>query len=361
MSDTFEYFISNSELQTWKRCRRKWYLTYYRKLTPRISDPTTLMESGTRVHVALSEWYSPNRTNTTNPLEVHARLIDEASDQLIKESLPDYGGFDPEDPEHQLLTTRLNELEKCAALERAMIEGYLEWVAQTGADEEFEIIGSEMPIVVPISDFGVLGRFIELYGIGILDVRVRRKSDGTIAFLDHKTVQSLTQPIPTLRQNEQMLHYILLEEERQYGSLPERGVYSNTIPTGAYYNMIRRVKRTASAKPPFFAREFISHTQQEVMNHRSHVVGAAHDIISTGIQLRNGMNDHHELAYPSVTMNCSWDCPFFSVCYMFDDNSHPEAALAGLYKTHDPLERYKGAFNGNAITDSIIDSTAINN
>jgi hypothetical protein len=44
--------------------------------------------------------------------------------------------------------------------------------------------------------------------------------------------------------------------------------------------------------------------------------------------------------YPSPNMDCTWSCPFFSVCSMFDDSSDVERMLEYRYKKYDPLDRY---------------------
>lgn len=334
-SSGYKYYISHSELAAWKRCRRKWYLAWYRKLTPRLTTFSSAAQSGTRVHEALSYWYVAPTEPRIDPLHAHAQIVDTEQKELLSNLIA--AGVD-----EIVYVSQFQEFEKVVSVERSMLEGYMQWLTETGADEEFDVISSETPLVVPLVDMRVLTIPIMLFGIGILDVRVRRKSNGDIAFLDHKTVASLTQALPTLRQNEQMLHYMLLEAISDGQGL--QGDMKDVIPAGAYYNMLRRVKRTGSAKPPFFDRKFISHTLHEVRSHAAHVVGASRDIIETGIRLKNGMDDMHQIVYPSVRQECSWDCPFFSVCSLFDDGSHAEAMLEARYTKHDPLDRYTKAF-----------------
>ena len=81
--------------------------------------------------------------------------------------------------------------------------------------------------------------------MGKLDVRILRHSDERVLFMDHKTVREFTTPVLQLPANMQMKTYHLMEfYSRVNDDAPEVG--------GAIYNMLRKVKRTASAKPPFY-------------------------------------------------------------------------------------------------------------
>ena len=46
------YTLSNSEIQVFKDCRRKWWLNYYRRLMPRKKDYTGALALGSRIHEA---------------------------------------------------------------------------------------------------------------------------------------------------------------------------------------------------------------------------------------------------------------------------------------------------------------------
>ena len=65
--------ISNSEIQTYKDCKRKWWLTYHRGLvepTPRVGP----LAIGTRIHLALAAYYDPNSDD--DPMQVLEDIID---------------------------------------------------------------------------------------------------------------------------------------------------------------------------------------------------------------------------------------------------------------------------------------------
>ena len=326
------YYISNSELQAWKRCRRKWWLAYHRKMTSKLSDLAGLLASGSRVHEVMACWYQPDRPYDLDLMQILEDAIARDRKLMLTEMLR-------VNADELIVQSRTAEFDKAVAYERAMIEGYTQWIAETGVDAEFIVIGSEVPLVAPLTRIMTHGDIIDVSMIGILDVRVERTLDGAYAFIDHKSVASLTQPLPMLRQNEQMLHYILLELMHK-AQLLSGTQQQLSIVSGAYYNMLKRVKRTGTAKPPFFDRVFISHSPAEIESYRTHLIGATTDILRTDRALAHGA-DPQEYAYPSIRNECTWDCEFFSLCHLFDDGSHAEAMLEARYMEHDPLDRYR--------------------
>ena len=71
--------ISNSEIQTFKDCRRRWWLSYYRRLQPKTQQMTGALALGSRVHEALDMYYGKG----IPLLDAHAELV--AKDKLILE------------------------------------------------------------------------------------------------------------------------------------------------------------------------------------------------------------------------------------------------------------------------------------
>lgn len=111
------------------------------------------------------------------------------------------------------------------------------------------------------------------------------------------------------------------------------------MSAGALYNMLRRVKRTAAANPPFYDRVEVRHNMLELTNYLRHLVTTTSEILRARAALDDDA-DHHDVVPPNPTKNCSWDCDFQPICVMFDDGSRVEDAVAALYRTVDPHERY---------------------
>src|SRR5690606_24838637 len=140
--------FTNGELRTFKECRRKWWLGWYRKFRPaEKSVAGTAAALGTRVHSALSAYYSRDPRNPFVVLE----------NELARDR--ELVAADP---------TKLDELEKDGELARIMLEGYVEWLGETGADQGLRIVGDEVKMTVPMP--GLEG--VEL--MGKLDLRVER-------------------------------------------------------------------------------------------------------------------------------------------------------------------------------------------
>lgn len=316
-----QYPISNSELQTWKQCRRKWWLAWYRKLALATETFVGVRSVGDRVHRALQQWYVPEGQPRVDPRNALERVIVEdwtKVAQLARER----------NVEDEQLGVLAKEFAESTNLERAMVEGYVQWLEETGADAELRVIASETPLMatIPVDD----DRQIAM--IGKLDVRVKRITDDVNLVLDHKTVGDLKSPAVTLPQNEQMLHYMLLEWLNSDEG--ERRC------DGALYNMMRRTKRSSRATPPFYDRIEVRHNPYELAAYRRRMLAASRDIL-TAIDRLDAGDSHFDVVYPSPSGECKWRCDFFAVCNLFDDGSAgTDDMLNVLYKTVDPRDRY---------------------
>jgi RecB family exonuclease len=300
--------ISNSEIQTFKDCRRRWWFTYYRRLQPKVENYTGALALGSRIHEALDQYYS-----TGIPLlDAHANLV--AKDmKTLNDQYRD--------------TT---ELETEAELGRVMLEGYLEWVELEGIDAEIEMISTEEIIERPMMDGRVTLQ-------GKIDMRVRRKIDGVRMFRDFKTVgSSFTEFGSTAHMNEQILTYMLLEEaQNQDGERSEGGIFT----------MLRKVKRGAYAKPPFYGQIEVRHNAFTLRSFWQRLEGTLEDML----RVRDGLDageSHYKLAYPKPSRDCKWKCQFFAICPLVDDGSAAEAAISDAFAVADPY----GYYNNNTET-----------
>jgi hypothetical protein len=300
--------LSNSEMSTWRRCRRKWWFGTYRELGPRAELVAgTASKLGVLVHDALSGYYADHLDPVT-----HVRDWERAT--LLRH------------PEED------TEIRKQADLSAIMLEGYLEWLEETGADAELTVLGTEMAVeVVLIPGVTLLSK---------LDAPVERESDGAKLDLEHKTVSTMTPPAQ-LKLDTQLLteHLARFLHTREQGATDEEAY---AACHGVLYNMLRKVKRTPSASPPFYGRETVPHNIHELRAHWRHVAAIAREIQQARERLDAG-ESHHSVAPPNPTRDCHWDCEFFKVCVMADDGSHLEGALEAIYVRRDPLERYADA------------------
>lgn len=311
--------LSNSEMADFRRCRRKWYLGYYRGLRKiREEEPGSAVWVGNLVHDALAHYYDP-ATGHGDPVAYATSVIEDAVVEFPAEE------------------TRIR---KEADLPLAMIEGYVEWLAESGADADLKILGSERMVRVPMQAYENPAR--DVYLLSKLDVPVEIVSTGFRSMLEHKTVQNFSTPAEGFRINSQFLteHLVRFLASLREGMTSED---ANRDCSGVLVNMLRKVKRGARSKPPYYERAEVHHNITELRSHWIHVVAIAKEIRLLEGRLDAG-EDHHKVAPPNpMPQDCSWSCPFFNVCPMADDGSDFEGVLAANYEARDPLERYEGA------------------
>jgi hypothetical protein len=271
------------------------------------------------VHRALAEWYVADVGLQRDPREALEALIKSDTAAVMEK-------FNDDDN----LAGTLLLMKKDDDLERAMIEGYVQWLEETGVDDDYEILASEtyQDALLP----GVVGRGgVGVYVIAKLDAKVRRRSDGVLRFIDHKTVADFGSKSALLDIDEQMLWYDLIE------------ILTNTPigerSGGAIFNMLRRVKRTVKAKPPFYERMEVLHNRHQIESFYRQLHGTVRDLLELERRLDEGA-DHQVAAYPNPLGDCSWSCDYRAVCPRFNDGSRVEAMIRQYYAEGDPLSYY---------------------
>jgi hypothetical protein len=292
-------------MRQWQRCKRQWYFATYRRLVRQgavnFNRPLGI---GSRVHDALAVYYDPDKR--IDPLEYLAQSIE--ADVLAH-------------PAHE------TDVRKEGALAVAMMEGYVQWCEETGADVGMELLKAEGATEVELAP--------GLHLLTKMDAQVRMP-DGSRLNLEHKTVGDLSTPIQALQLDTQCL----TEHLAEYLELKLKGEEEDRAE-GVLYNMLRKSKRTVRAKPPFYARVPVRHNIHELRSHWEHVMAIASEIVAAQAALDSGAR-HQAVAPPNPTRDCKWQCPFFQICPMLDDGSDVEQAIADLYVQGDPLARYDG-------------------
>lgn len=313
--------FSQSEMKVFTGCKRRWWLSEYRRLAPIGYDPTGPLRSGTRVHTALEAFYTPGQ----DAFWVLSLEQEDDWDTYVR-NCAERG----EDPDASVA----EQFNKDCQLEKIMLEGYGEWIAESGEDAGLETIAIEEIVTVPGSAFApeLVAKYGDFDVVGKLDARVRRLSDGARKFVDHKTAASLTMALPTLQMHTQMKHYRWLESM----TTPE-----GERADGALYNVLKKVKRTKAAKPPFFARYEVNHNQEEIDNYEKRMKRIIAQILELEAELAvTPIEEQPHVAYPTPDETCSWKCQFFELCPLFDDGSRAEDMIRDQFTTRDPLARY---------------------
>ena len=193
---------------------------------------------------------------------------------------------------------------------KIMVNGYYEWLATTGSDDYYNVIGVEEVMTATINDIPFRG---------ICDLRVEDKDTGSHFLIDHKTgadfrLESYSRFNPQIR----LYHAISWVGE------------GKTV-AGTYLNMIKRSKQTSRAKPPFYKRDFTPLIE---------------DIVKVDIERftywGNQILEARELETPppaKLSQSCSY-CPYQEPCFKQDLGGNYEQILESAFKKEDPNERY---------------------
>lgn len=303
--------LSNSEMKLWRSDPRHWYLAYYRELAPRAPDIRGSAHAiGNFVHDALAAYY--DQENSQDPVAFANRVYE-----------TNVAAYPMEEP----------EIRKEFDLVHPMLQGYMEWLEETGADSDLRFMGSERTVEVQL----VPG----IHLLSKLDAPVERVSDGAKLAIEHKTTGSLDTPLAGAKLDTQFLteHLARFLDDQAKGATAEEA-YDQC--QGILLNQLKKVKRMSKAKAPFYNRMDVPHNIHELRNHWKHVVATGRQILAARARLDAG-ESHHVVCPPNPTRESGWNNPFFKVYVMADDGSDFEGVLAELYRVRDPLERYEDA------------------
>jgi hypothetical protein len=213
------------------------------------------------------------------------------------------------------------QISKDAELATIMLDGYIEWVEEEGCDSELEFVAAEQVVEAEVGPYRLRGK---------IDARFRRKYDGSLVQLETKTVSNLADHPAWAQQNPQFLTYSMLAMMTKPDGVRTEGV---TV------NMLRRVKRTAKAKPPFYGRYWVPHNPDELRSHYKHVIGIGRQIEQARADLDAG-EEHHIVVPPFFNRSHPWSCPCVGLDTLPDDGSDLEDYLSDFYEAYDPDERY---------------------
>jgi hypothetical protein len=311
--------VSNSEIGAWKRCPRKWWLAWYRSLHTQVERSTGVMAIGDRIHRALAEWLDPARDGERPDLVV-------ILDRLITEDIAELKKITSEGRWPSLLAS----LTEDADLQKIMLEGYQQWVLDTGADDNLEVLAVEQYREARYGSFESRG--LPVYLIAKFDVWLRREHDGVRLFMDHKSVGDFVKKVSMISMDPQLLLYHLIEILN--------GVPGDQRAGGAIYNMMRRVKRTSRAKPPFYQRMPVEFSRAQLEAFNQHLAGTLTSLFQAERLLDEGRNPQ-SIVPPNPTPDCIWECPFVAICPRFEDGSRVEAMIESQFVSIDPLSYYK--------------------
>lgn len=307
--------VSNSEIFAAQRCWRNWYLTYYLGMVPTTESPVGNRQLGSRVHTALEGMYGYQ----LDPLVVLQILYKAAI-----EAFPDY--------ETELLKER--------QYAEAMVDGYVVWLAEEGADADQRVVATETDMTVPLEGAGVLLR-------ARMDQVFQRISDGALGFMDYKTGANFEKH-ETLERDPQFKTYALMQRTQA------RMSPGQPLIMGGQITSLRRVLRTARSTPPYYRRDDFRYNDEQLDAHELKIRRVVSDILAVRAKLDYARDagmplpdfnrlQRYELPPVPIQGDCDWRCPFTELCPAMDDGSDWSAALvqSGKWRQADPYEYYR--------------------
>lgn len=292
--------VTNSEMETYKECKRRWWLSYVRRLKHR-TDPDSGQAArvGTIYHSVMEEYY-------------HSDLSTEARARALALADPP-------------ITATADDLKEYS-LARTMAEGYFDWLDETGADAdlEFESVEDRLTTASPVQGVELLGK---------ADLLATRTRSGERMVVDHKTTSSFARSLSDIH---------LLRQPKLY-SLMRRILLPDSPLHGVLWNMARSVKRGPRSNPPFYMRYELAMTDMELRRYWRELEAVIIDMMRDEARLAEvNPIDRSVVAYPTPSKDCSWKCPFYVVCGYFDDPKFDvESIIDSSYEVYDPLERYE--------------------
>ncbi len=280
-------YLSNSEIGDWQRCQRKWYLKHVMRLGKEKRE-SGVANVGTLAHALLEALYLGK--DMDDVLAEHRAALEEMPEGKFRDD---------------------------AALALTVAEGYIDWLAEEGADQSYEAAGVESEFTRPID--GMPGWF----GIGKLDLILRHRGTRELVPSDHKsTAQAIETFLRGIRRRSQWRHYAWLLEGR-FPDWPHVRRFMVTV--------LRQSKRTARSTPPYYDRAFVPLNNAEVTNYGRHLTRIAREIQAA---------EQGELPPPTFGQDCDWSCPFARICPRMDDGSDWEDQIRLDFVEIDPLARY---------------------
>lgn len=318
-------YLSQSEIATWCRCPRQWFIEYYLGFHPADEPVVGNRQLGIRVHTALHGHYGFQ----LDPVKVLGLL---------------YAIEISEHPEDEI------ELKQEMALAMIMVAGYLEWVEAEGADAGLQLVAAEADLQVPLPGLE------QVILRARMDAVFQQLSDGILLFMDHKTSGGFEQH-SVLELNPQFRFYSLMQLVAAGHGWPAAGMElrpDRPVVMGGIMNTLRRVKRTAASKPPYYQRDQIRYNLEVLQATGDRVRQVALEILNARGNLDAAYLQGGHLAQVNLLQrtllrpvpiagDCDWRCPASKgLCVAMDDGSDWASILerSGRFVRGDPYARY---------------------
>ena len=295
------YSFSHSEMSTYKDCKRRWYLQYFLKLRRRREPRALARDTGILTHAALHNFYVAGGLDNPHAKDLMYGYLDNARDEDILKV----------DPSEAKTVQEIHDTTKI------IVDGYIEWLHETGADVGYNFNQSEVELRAP-------GPVPNTEIMGIIDLGGTHEMSGDMFVMDTKVTNSIDGMLKTLH---------LVEQGPMYAVLAKINDPDPTRGFRVVWNMLKRNKQTARAKPPFYQRYELAINGDQLRQFYLQLQGQIEEILRTEARLNDG-ESHIKVAYPTPSGDCTWKCPYFSVCGLMNDTTNNDVDyLINVYFT----------------------------
>jgi hypothetical protein len=178
-----------------------------------------------------------------------------------------------------------------------------EWLAATGADDNYSIEGVEHLIEAPLLDGAVTIR-------GKADVLFRRRDNGFIVVDDLKTDGGWGGGVREQLERSWQHHVYLI-------ALRLSGAFAGEVIEGAEYTVIRKVKNPARSSTPLVQRYRVPATTRVADNKLKQLEVIVAQMLKAMDQIED---EGVAYAYPVPSQQCQW-CDFKQPCELMDESA----------------------------------------
>lgn len=319
--------VSNSDRNMFKNCRRKWDLGSPNRQNLRVKRKQEALWLGSLVHNCLENFYGGLFENTVEAFQAEVESLSELESAMYAKEIE---------------------------LSRVMLEHYALIYPSRDA-EPFEVICTEMPFKIPLTDTDVFA--------GTIDGVVRMKDTGTVRILEHKTFSMAKDPRLHGIDDQTSIYppalNILIKEGMVPGTTPDDfcdGVIYNGLWKKVPSEVVFNLNGTISAKS-------LKNTTVPWLKHSTKLLGKKFSLkVDKVEQLEHNVNKFFPrfyihrgereqkiainrllgefsemkredlVLYHNPSTECTWKCPFLPVCEAMNSGQDTEGIIELLYE-----------------------------
>lgn len=291
--------LRQSDFKTYMVCGREFYLGVVRELEP-AQRKFSVADTGTFVHEGLRAHYT-------------GKGVEAAMAAALNNAI----GADP------ILEV---ELHQSAQLAQIMVSGYFEWLETEAEDHGLKALQVEQRFETLIGVY----YGIYVYVSSAIDL-LFEDEDGGIWVYDHKTVSRFDDISG------------ILDIDFQ-GSAYDFAIRQNLglDPVGFVHNQLRRVKRTGTAKPPFYRRQKVRFNEPLRERFLWQIQGLAEEIARKTVEIGDADSTAevvHKNFRALPTTDCAWRCDFMKTNRVCPMMAHEPEGAEEMFQS--PIFRLK--------------------